>query len=124
MPVGRPFPKGVSGNPGGRAKGYERRLREVVDGETVEHPTKGAIPAWEAIVLEAITQAVAGDRYARDFLADRLLGKPKQSIEMSGELTTDVPADRFAQLTAEQLEALAALDVAEEPSDDGPATPH
>ena len=42
------FGPGKSGNPGGRPKGYERRLRECIDGETVEYKDRGRIPVWEA----------------------------------------------------------------------------
>jgi hypothetical protein len=31
--VGRPFPKGVSGNPGGRPKSLSRKTRELVGGD-------------------------------------------------------------------------------------------
>lgn len=104
-PIGRPFQKGTSGNPGGRAKGYERRIRELVDGEVVEHKTRGTIPAFDAIILQAIADAVAGDRYAREFIADRLCGKAKQTVEIQGE-ADPAPAIDWSKVPIEMRRSL------------------
>jgi hypothetical protein len=37
---------------------------------------------WEEIIRIAVKQAKRGDKWARDFLADRVLGKPMQSIDI------------------------------------------
>lgn len=108
--------KGQSGNPGGQPKSYERQLREVVSGMTALDPENPSeqIPAWRAIVKRAVIDAVAGDRYARDFVADRLIGKPTQTVAV-----TDTPAATvdMTALTDAQIEALAALPLLE-PSDE------
>lgn len=109
---GTRFQPGQSGNPGGRPRGYERRLREVVESQTVEHPKLGTISAFDAIVLEAVDKAVAGDKYAREWIGNYLMGKPKQHVELSGDVTTSSMAGMRdpSTLTDEELEgALAAL---------------
>lgn len=105
------MPGKPSANPGGRPKGYERRLREVVDAMRAEDPTpdpEGAvdkdgrplkIPAFDAIVKQAVIDAVAGDRYARDFIADRLMGKPKVNVDIKTQ-----PDRRKADLSGMSVE--------------------
>lgn len=76
MPRGKPFQKGVSGNPGGRPKipDEERSAREILEG--------GAPAAAQVLV-----DIVEGKRRcsmimigaARDVL-DRVLGKPVQAV--------------------------------------------
>lgn len=112
------FARGVSGNPGGRAKGHDRRLRDCVEGQMVEHPldkSLGLIPAWEAIVLQAIDDAINGSPVARahgrNFIADRLMGKPKQDIRI--EDVTPVDDSPVVTLTSEQLEVLAMVGLAD-----------
>lgn len=109
------FKKGETGNPAGRPKGYERQLREVIDSMTAADPLLAddpsgspespKIPAWQAIVKRAVLDAIDGDRYARDFVADRLMGKPKQTVnidegaEPSSEIDWSVvPVEKRKQL--------------------------
>lgn len=117
---GHAFKPNQSGNPGGRPKGYERRLREVVEGEEVDHPIDkklGKVPAWEAVVLKAIDDAINGSpmarQHARSFLADRLIGKPKQDIRI--EDVTPVDTEKVADLSDEQLAVLALIGLGEKP---------
>lgn len=117
--IGRPFSKGISGNPSGRPKGYERRLREVVEGEEVDHPINkalGKVPAWEAVILKAVDDAINSSptarQHARSFLADRLIGKPKQDIRI--EDVTPIDTEKVVAATEEQLEALAVLGLADD----------
>jgi hypothetical protein len=106
---GRPFTPGVSGNPGGRPKGYSSKLKEIVEDTTVMHPTLGTISAWDAVVHKAIEDALSDNpsarRYAREWLADRLMGKPKQHVEV-----TEPPAAtiNFEELDDKDLDALIA----------------
>ena len=72
-PIGRPFPKGVSGNAGGRPR-LEAGVRELAQSHTME--------AMQRLV--ALTQsedervAIVAIRY----LLDRGWGSPKQMIEV------------------------------------------
>ena len=40
---------------------------------------------WKGIIQKAVEQALAGDEKARKFLADYLLGKPTQNVNMRSE---------------------------------------
>lgn len=118
------FQKGRSGNPGGRAKGHERRLRECVEAMRAddpmpdpEAPAGQKIPAFEAIVKQAVLDAVAGDRYARDFIADRLMGKAKQTVAFTdAEMESDDESD-LEGLDLDELRVLAKVHAARQRTD-------
>jgi len=40
---------------------------------------------WQAIVLKAIEQAKRGDKTARQWLADYIVGKPVQGVELDAD---------------------------------------
>jgi len=69
------FPQGVSGNPGGRAKGVEAQVREATkDGADIL-----------TTVLAILAEGNPTERLkAAQLLWDRGWGKPKQAIEHSG----------------------------------------
>jgi len=69
------FMKGTSGNKGGRSSmksGYIALLKAAVT------PAK-----WKKIINACVQQAIEGDRYARSFLADYVIGRPQQYVELS-----------------------------------------
>lgn len=138
--TGKGYAPGQSGNPGGRPKGYERRLRDVVDAMRADDPVPdpdakdgepAKIPAFEAIVKQAVLDAVKGDRYARDFIADRLMGKPKVNVDIKppaarrkADLSGMSVEEKRSLLTA--YEAMQKLTSAEDPApdEDAPPTEH
>lgn len=112
------FRKGQSGNPGGRAKGIERVVREVV----AEQKTKSAsdpnieIDGWQRLTLHLFqmamgeTKATNRDQVAAaKLLYERAYGHPKQKVDITGDAAS--PARDLTPLTTEQLELLAELDV-------------
>lgn len=88
-----PFPKGVSGNPGGRPKGqrnYATIYREALIkiGES-RNMTPEEIE--EEIEKVGLAKALDGDFAFQKDIKDRLHGKPSQSLELSGPNGGDIP---------------------------------
>jgi len=74
------FQPGQSGNPAGRPPKVKNEPYLIALKDCL------SIPDWEAIVQRAITDAKKGDRHARKWLSDYLLGPPTQSFNVSGNL--------------------------------------
>lgn len=70
-PRGRPFPKGVSGNPGGRPK-EAKELREAL-----------ALQG-DALIKKLLAQAEEGNTMALLRALEYVLGKPSQDLHLSG----------------------------------------
>jgi hypothetical protein len=68
-PRGKPFPKGVSGNPAGRPKGIRNRATVLLEAITDDD--------LHAIVLMVIEKAKAGDLIAAKLIFDRVAPAPK-----------------------------------------------
>jgi hypothetical protein len=81
------FAKGQSGNPGGRPK--------KARGERYYEITQAActFKEWREIIRCAVEQAKDGDRSARKFLADYLLGPPPQE-----HLFGNLPGESFSHI--------------------------
>lgn len=76
----RPYPKGVSGNPGGRPKDVAGRIAQAIFEQNEE-----------AIYERMAKEIFKGSAYAFDVLANRAYGKLKQPLEHSGEVSiTDI----------------------------------
>lgn len=66
---------GTSGNPGGRPKAKrEIRYQEITQNTC-------SLKSWRTIIRKAVEQAEGGDRYARAWLADRLIGSVTAKLE-------------------------------------------
>jgi hypothetical protein len=71
------FVKGQSGNPKGRPpKAREERYYEIA----LQAVT---FKQWKAIIKKAAKDAERGDASARRFLADYLLGRPQQYVDVT-----------------------------------------
>jgi hypothetical protein len=70
-----PFTKGKSGNPGGRPAHQAKYLKSLV--RLVKSDD------WRKIVEKAIMQAKNGDKTARQWLADYIVGKPIQAMDVT-----------------------------------------
>lgn len=87
---GRPFTKGHSGNP----KGRPRRdfvipdVLRAIGKELVSGDSKAT--KYEAMCQAAWDAAIAGDKSAREWIADRIEGKPHQTIAQTNEVKAEV----------------------------------
>lgn len=94
-----PFKKGESGNPGGRVrdKGFTDALRMAL-AEEDEVTGKRKL---RSIAEKLVTEAINGESWAVQMVADRLEGKPVQSLEVGR------PGD-FEQMSDDELETFIA----------------
>lgn len=89
------FQPGQSGNPSGRKpRAVEEKYLKAV---AKSMPAKD----W-ALVLEKVKQlAMRGERWAVEFYADRLIGKPTNPVEVTGEIEFGVkPVDYRLSIAA------------------------
>lgn len=75
---------GTSGNPGGKVAGDRSAKYWEITQSTC------SFKDWKAIVVKAVEDAKKGDRYARAWLADRLMGKDPLTLGIMGSLGLDV----------------------------------
>jgi len=78
-PVGKRFKKGTSGNPKGRPPkefALNEHIREIAN----QPMGKTKKTMLESVVNTVYQEALSGNMTAVNFLADRILGKPSQSI--------------------------------------------
>lgn len=80
----KPWPKGVSGNPKGRPRA--RTLSEAYRAWLSQPSEKSPQRTNADMVAEAIgKQALAGNIGAAQEMADRIEGRPRQSVELKGD---------------------------------------
>jgi hypothetical protein len=88
---GRPFPKGVSGNPKGRPpKGqtFKDIFEKVLD-DSFEVGGKRYY-GKEAICRKLVALGMAGDRESLKIMIDRIDGKARQAVELTGAEGEDI----------------------------------
>lgn len=76
---GRPFPKGVSGNPSGRPKSNLSSLLAQY-GRERDKKSSDKRPREERLVDDIWTSALNGDESCRNLIWERIDGKVKQSL--------------------------------------------
>lgn len=101
MTVGKPFPKGKSGNAKGRPPGdpITKKFREINNVQLIDcltvmcaltkdellkvyHDEK--TPSFQLVVARIIGDAIKGKPFATSVLLERLCGKVKERVEHSG----------------------------------------
>lgn len=125
-PGGRPFPKGVSGNPGG-VPNIVNDLKAVnAANPNLPGTTAEARRLWWNMILPVAFRGPNGNpkgdadwRYAAQEVGHRLLGKPKEHVEITGaispaesallaalQMTPDERMRRLDEIAAEDERAL------------------
>lgn len=81
-PRGRPFPKGVSGNPAGPPR-KEWTWRSLIV-EAMEEEQETGIPAKKLLARSLVKKGLAEDVSALKEIGDRIDGKATQAVELTG----------------------------------------
>jgi hypothetical protein len=89
--VGRPFPKGVSGNPGGRPKSLGKSTRKVVGEDGM-----ALVELWWSIAQDPM-QRTSDRLVASRLLADRGWGKPASFEPLEGDPFDLADAEKAAE---------------------------
>lgn len=94
-----PFKKGESGNPGGRLK--DKAFTDAVRLALHDEDAVSGKKKLRAIAEKLVNEAVSGASWAVQMVADRIEGKPVQSVEVGK------PGD-FEQMSDDELETFIA----------------
>ncbi|HEA70990.1 hypothetical protein LCGC14_0405710 [marine sediment metagenome] len=103
--VGRPFSKGISGNPNGRPKKEKTfsdtaaqllassniQIKYEINGREKEINLKSDKNIYWGLVSALILQGLKGDVRAIKELIDRTEGKAVQKLDIEGSLETNIP---------------------------------
>ena len=79
----KPFKKGQSGNPKGRPK-KDKCIPEILRKITAEKGN-GGVTKLNLILNNVVNEAIKGDTWSIQFIADRMEGKPAQVIQQTIE---------------------------------------
>ena len=71
------FIEGNKASPGRAPRAVEKRYQEAFSAAV-------SYEDWIKVIRVAVVQAISGDKDARKFLADYLIGHPKQTTELTG----------------------------------------
>ena len=115
-PRGTPFPKGRSGNPStqfqpgksGNPGGRPKKLKELE-----EELLRNWGPKYENVISRLYIRALAGDVQAAKEFGDRVVGKARQRVELTGKdgkpIETEDKTPETARTTEEMRARLAQL---------------
>lgn len=122
----RLWPKGVSGNPAGRAKGLERLVRETV-GDDIVAVIKAQVSIAKGLKPEGLTtlpEIKASDiTKAAEWLADRGWGKARQTVDIGPEVNVaDADLTKLDRSDLDDLIARLEHQVAADEESDAPAS--
>jgi hypothetical protein len=95
-PGAKPYVKGQSGNPAGKAPGtrnVKTILRQLLEIDSEKTP---GVSRLEAICAKLVVMAEGGDLYSIDRVFDRLEGKPGQSVDVTATKTRVRSSRRMA----------------------------
>lgn len=86
--------KASVGNRGGRPRRSveEKYLKALSDSVTLDD--------WRAIALRAVEQAIAGDKDARTWLGNYLIGRPTEYQVIDADIESDSVSDLLADIRA------------------------
>ena len=85
----KPWPKGLSGNPGGGPK--TRPLTEELERLLGQEAPKSKGQTWAAVIAEALVRrASKGDVRAIAELGNRIEGRPVQAVELDAHLNASI----------------------------------
>ncbi|QIN95329.1 hypothetical protein PBR31_00018 [Xanthomonas phage PBR31] len=73
---GKPFPKGISGNPNGRPKRTQEEFDLI---EACRRKTPEALAVWEHVMING--ESEKNRLTAAQMIIERAYGKPKQEVE-------------------------------------------
>jgi hypothetical protein len=104
----KPWPKGVSGNPGGRPK--KKLISDELGRLLQEEALDGTGKTWAAVIAESLLkEAAKGNVRAISELANRVEGKPLQAVELGMNSSSEIDTmtdEELKQRLAELREQL------------------